>query len=527
MDDTPEFTDRQREFLDELPATSKEIAEKMGISKRGVRDHRENVEEKGVDLDYDEATHTWSRVDGGSDDDRVEQKEEEQQEETDTVDLDAVDVDPEADPDASDLTDRQRVIAHELQTGATIDDLASRVNERRPIVAEHVRDLKRQGWQIYHDDTADRYALVDDDHTVRSSEHIATRSRKANRWWERTHNRLQRDYGALKDVPDVDDGGDSAGESIVFGLGDLHIGDRIRRPSDGVEVYNTPIAVGKAEYTAREAIDFAEDRDREYDVGWILLKGDLITCEAIYEGQWENLDRFLNGQLDAGADAGLRIVSAFAEYFDKVNIICQTGNHGEIRANGSSRQANADLLLYERLRNIIGVIQEHGNALQNVRMSIGEPGRFYDFTMRSGSIKGHLRHGDDDKPQSETRAGSDQWRGRVLTHKFDVAWMGHHHSYGRFTVNDSDVFVTSSPKPPGDYAEKLAAGGEAAMDAEAVTRKIAVVHGVNDDGVTDVRAIDTRDYTAEYVPTSDELGLPSPDPVPGAVGPDAADAQPE
>ena len=43
MDDTPEFTDRQREYLDELPATSKEIAEAMGIAPRSVRDHREAV----------------------------------------------------------------------------------------------------------------------------------------------------------------------------------------------------------------------------------------------------------------------------------------------------------------------------------------------------------------------------------------------------------------------------------------------------------------------------------------------------
>jgi hypothetical protein len=485
------------------------------------------MRESGIDVEWDRETGNYH-----SDADPPE-PEPDSEEDTDTdtdetgAEIDFSDTpvaDDDPDPDA--LTDRQRVIASELQSGATLDELAERVEERRPIIEAHVRDLKRQGWNVYHDDSANRYALADDSHTVRSSEHIGTRTRKANRWWERTHNRLQRNYGALKDVPEIRDDESGTGESIVFELSDLHIGDVIRRPSDNIEVYNTPISVGKAEYAVREAIDFASDRDREYDVGWILFGGDMVTCEAIYEGQWQNLDKFLNAQVDAAADMGLRVVSAFSEYFDTVNIICQAGNHGQIRANGSSKQANADLLFYERLRNIIGVIQEYGDALQNVRQSIGEPGRFYDFTMRNGAINGHLRHGDDDKPQSETRAGSDQWRGRALTHDFDIAWMGHHHSFGRFTVDDRDVFVTSSPKPPGDYAEKLGVGGAAAMDAEKVIRKIAIVHGVNDDGVTDTRSIDTRDYTGEYVPSDDSLGLPSPDPVEGAVGPDAKDAQP-
>ena len=533
-----DLTERQRDVLQRYVDgdTTPEIAEALGVAPTTIETHRRALQNAGVPLEFDHATNTW-RVDGTEDGldlpDAVTPADlfgggGESEEDTEVpVDLDAVDVDPEAEPDPSELSDRQRVIASDLQTGATLDELAEDVDERLPIIVEHVRDLKRQGWSIYHDDTADRYALADDTHTVRSSEHIGTRTRKANKWWERTHNRLQRNYGSLKDVPDVDQGDDSAGESIVFELSDLHIGDEIRRPSDNVEVYNTPVAVGKGEYAVREAIDFADDRDREYDVGWILFGGDMVTCEAIYEGQLENLDKFMNAQVDAAADVGLRVVSAFAQYFDKVNVICQTGNHGQIRANGSSRQANADLLFYERLRNIIGVIQEYGDALQNVRQSIGEPGRFYDFELRGGSVTGHLRHGDDDRAQNDTSAAQRDWRGRALTHDFDIAWIGHHHKFRRFEVDSRDVFVTSSPKPPGDFAEKLGAGGAAAMDAEAVTRKIAVAHGVNDDGVTDTRIIDTRDYSGEYVPSDDELGLPSPDPVPGAIGPDAADAQPK
>jgi len=505
-EDTPDLTGARQlqRLLDRLPASTATLADHLDVSKNTVESYRTRLEDvHGVELEYDRSENEWRRVGAN----------------------DSPDDDPDGgtpdNPDPSDLTDRERHIVRQLQTGATAEEIAAELDESPAVVPTYLDTIEAKGWSLYHDDTADRYELVDDDHLVRSSEHKGTRTRKANRWWERTHNRLQRNYKRLDDVPDTGDCGGGADESIVFELSDLHIGDRIRRPSDNLEVYNTEIAVGKAEYAAREAIDFADDRAREYDAGWILFGGDMVTCEAIYEGQWEDLDSFLDQQLNAAADAGLRVVSAFAQCFDTVNIICQTGNHGQLRASGSSRQANADLLFYHRLRNIIGVIQEYGDRLQNVRQSIGEPGRFYDFTLRGGAVTGHLRHGDDDRAQNDTAAAQRDWRGRALTHDFDVAWIGHHHKFRRFEVDSRDVFVTSAPKPPGDYAEKLGAGGAAAMDSEAVNRKIAVAHGVNDDGVTDSRIIDTRDYSAAYVPGRGELGLPAPDPVPGAIGPDA------
>ena len=525
----PDLSDRQREVVDIIPDSPPgvrraEIGDELGVKPTTAEYHMQRLKEKGYTFakERDGNSVRWTIADTPDD------ESEDDTDDTPTappIDLDAVDAPDDADPDPDDLTDRQRVLADELKTGATLADLVDRVDGRRPVIAEHVRDLKRQGWSVYHDDTADQYALADDNHLLRSSEHTGTRTRKANRWWERVHNRLQRDYASLDNVPDIDTPPTDAGESLVFSFSDLHVGDVIRRPSDGLEVYNTPIAVGKAEYAARQAIDFADDRGREYDAAWVLLHGDLITNSTIYEGQFEDLDAWLNTQIDAGADAAFRIVSAFAERFDHVNVVCQTGNHGQIRANGSSRQANADLLLYEQLRNIIGVLQTYAGMLENVHQSIGEPGRFYDFEMRGGNVTGHLRHGDDDRAQNDTAAAKRDWRGRALTHDFQVAWIGHHHVFRRLTVDDRDVFVNSSPKPPGDFAEKLGAGGAAAMNPEARNRKIATVHGVNDYGVTDTRAIDTRYYSADYVPDDDEMGIPTPDPVAGAVGPDATDAQ--
>lgn len=58
-DELPELTDRQKEFIDALPASTGEIAEKMRIRPTSVEDHRNAVENKGVDLSYDPVGNQW------------------------------------------------------------------------------------------------------------------------------------------------------------------------------------------------------------------------------------------------------------------------------------------------------------------------------------------------------------------------------------------------------------------------------------------------------------------------------------
>lgn len=59
MSDTPELTDRQREFLACLPASTSEIAQRMGIKRTTVQDHRDAILGKDVDVQYDEAANSW------------------------------------------------------------------------------------------------------------------------------------------------------------------------------------------------------------------------------------------------------------------------------------------------------------------------------------------------------------------------------------------------------------------------------------------------------------------------------------
>jgi len=221
---TEALTDAQREFLECLPATTAEVVEELGIKRTSVKDRRDGVRDKGVELDFDQSTHVWSIASDDVEDGR------------DTTLPDLEDVDAEGDPDESELTDRERVIATELQTGATVDELTERLDERASIVTEHIRDLKRQGWPVYIDDAA-QHVAIEGDHTLRSSEHKGTRTRKANRWWERTHNALVREFRALE-TPDARLEATDGHEDWVTHLTDLHAGDRVRNDAGDV-VYST------------------------------------------------------------------------------------------------------------------------------------------------------------------------------------------------------------------------------------------------------------------------------------------------
>lgn len=63
MDDTPELTDRQQEFLSTLPASTPELAEALDIGESTVESHRNAIRDKGIDLEYDREANVWFLAD--------------------------------------------------------------------------------------------------------------------------------------------------------------------------------------------------------------------------------------------------------------------------------------------------------------------------------------------------------------------------------------------------------------------------------------------------------------------------------
>ncbi|WP_049979376.1 hypothetical protein [Halolamina rubra] len=472
---TEALTDAQREFLECLPATTAEVVDELGIKRTSVKDRRDGVRDKGVELDFDQSTHVWSIA--GDDVDT-------QGDDTPAL-PDLEDVDAKGDPDESELTDRERYVARELQTGATVESLADDLDERESIVVEYLRDLKRQGWEVYVDETAEHVA-IEGDHTLRSSEHKGTRTRKANRWWESRHNALARRFKALDD-PTAELEATPGREDWVTHLTDLHAGDYVRQ-DDGEVVYKTAIVPDVIDYTTEQSIYLAEKHGAEYDVAHLLWGGDMVTNEGIYEGQFEDLDSWLDEQVDVLHDPLLRQVKAFSNRFDTVNIVCQAGNHGDMRASGTSKQANADLLVFKSIRNTVAAFQREYDDLQNVNFAIGQARGYRNFPMRGGQLTGHLRHGEDRDPQASTSARLKEWMSTLLEHDYDIAYLGHHHVTGMIPWDGPPIVATGSPKPSGEFVERLGVGVPSRYQS------IATVHGVSDDGITGFYPVDDRKF---------------------------------
>jgi biotin operon repressor len=195
------------------------------------------------------------------------------------IDLDvAADAD---EPDPDDLTGRERVIVSELQTGTDVEDLADELDERPTIVTEHLRELKRRGWQVYVDESAG-HVTIEGETTLRSSEHTGTRTRKANKWWELRHNHLVREFKQL-DTPDTRLDGESGTEDWVVHLTDLHAGDRVRR-DDGTVIYSTEDIPAVIDYVTERACSLAATHNADYDACHLLWGGDFVTNEGVYSG---------------------------------------------------------------------------------------------------------------------------------------------------------------------------------------------------------------------------------------------------
>jgi DNA-binding transcriptional ArsR family regulator len=469
---------RQRELAEYValygPLSRDSVAEAFDLAGNTVSDHLRPFKAAGVIVHTDDGEYAHH-------DDRPTT--------TDSEDLPQLDAVPLGDdPDPADLTEREEYIATELTTGATVEGLADDLGERPSVVTQHLRDLRQNGWQVYVDETAGQVAL-EGDHNLRSSEHTGTRTRKANQWWELRHSALVREFNGLQQ-PTADPVHTADGEDWLLHLTDLHAGDVVRR-DDGTVVYQTADIPDVIDYVTEQALTLADTHDATYDTAHLLWGGDYLTNEGIYEGQFEDLDAWLDEQHDALVAPLLRQLKAFAERFPAVNVVSQVGNHGDHRASGTSKQANADLVLYKTIRNVVAELQKEVDVLSNVTFRIGQAQAYRNFACRDGRIRGHLRHGQHRRPQAETSARKKEWLSTLREHEFDIAFMGHHHVSGRIPWDGPPILATASPKPSGEFVERI---GESVKTSQ---QNMATVCGVSDDGITSIFPIDSRNYDAQ------------------------------
>jgi len=459
-----ELTDRQREYLDALPQPSYQAwGAAVGSSESSANEMADTLSEYGgIEIEKRDGQwrNTANQQSGGDPDKAL------------------------VSDDRDDLTDREAYIYKRLPANAEslADDLG--VSER--VVEAHLDAIADKGWSLEADE-AGNYLGVDVQH-LRSSEHKGQRTRAANEWWQNRHDYLAHEFQTL-DWPRAEQQPTPAREDWVTHLTDLHAGDRVRR-EDGRVVYDTDDIPEVIDHVTRRSLALADKHGSEYDTAHLLWGGDFVTGEGVYEGQHEHLEAWLDEQVDLLHEPLKNQLRTFAEEFGRVQVVAMIGNHGKVRASGVTGRVNADLLLYKSIRNTIAALVDEGvEWADRINFLLGEARAYRNFPLRGGELRGHLRHGQNRKPQAETSARELDWKNTLIDHDFDLAYIGHHHVSGRIPWSGPPVFVSGSPKPGGEFVDAIG-GTRDARD----NREIAHVHGVSDDGLTGSFPIDTRNF---------------------------------
>ena len=355
MTDTPDLSDRQREFLAQLPASTPAIAEAMGIAETTVENYRNKLRDKGIDLRYDREANQWYLAD-----------------------------------------------------------------ERAP-------KLRRI-----------------------STKHKTSKTREANTLIEEEERRLLRRLDRTDPLrtPPVQDPAD---ESFVAVLSDLHAGDLVEA-DDGTVLYDMD--------WFRESVRAFGEKCRHirtlqselvsFDDAYLFLLGDVATGEGIYEGQVYDIESYLADQVTESVGALYELAVTLADAFDTLQIRCVLGNHGRTRASGVSGQANTDLIVYRWLDDAL-----RRDDVDNVDLRVAEATHHMNTQVRDWTV--HARHGQDGQKHVDKTARSEaDWRGWREAHRYDIGLRGHWHnpSFDK-VLNQFPVFTTPSPKPGGEFIERL------------------------------------------------------------------------
>jgi len=256
------------------------------------------------------------------------------------------------------------------------------------------------------------------------------------------------------------------GEDVVLHCSDDHFGD-IVKTLDGEVIYNSDIAAERVRERFDKAISAVKKREEmghTVDNIHVLLGGDHVTNEAIYDEQPHDIDATIDEQINRATAVYIEQLMELSKKFPFVKVVCQAGNHGEMRVRGSSGKANADRFFFDRLEMLA-----KAKGLDNMKFVKSDRKDHVNFEMRGH--KGHLRHGQHVSNHIGTSSPQSDWRSFLLENRFDIAYRGHYHTHKIEHINGTPVVMAPSVKPAGEYEGTLAIFDEA----------MSYVHGVTDD----------------------------------------------
>jgi hypothetical protein len=360
---------------------------------------------------------------------------------------------------------------------ATYTQMCDRFGFGKSTARDHVQAIERKGAPVLNrlvdaGDTqvkefylGDGHAPNKNDTRTYGSSGKATKTKKLNAVAQNLSERLDTALDATEPAVSVTPLSEGGEEDVAIHVTDDHIGDLLE-DDRGNEIFNTEIAVEKIRHRVTRTLEIIE---RQEAAGWnfhtvhYIMGGDIITGSGIYDGQAWEVEKNFNEQIDIATSVHFDQIKRLADKFEAVQVICQTGNHGEIRISGSSEKANGDDIVYRMLD-----LAVRASEYDNITFVRNHRTNYINFEMRGHSA--HLRHGKDMKAQSETRAASDDLRGWKLMHDFDVMYAGHFHIQSMDRVMEAPLIRSGSISPTDDFEESIS---EWSMP-------MSTVHGVSD-----------------------------------------------
>lgn len=372
------------------------------------------------------------------------------------------------------LTPAQRRVAKQLP--ATVEEISAALNISESTVRDHISGIRDAGYAVVSEHGV-RYLASQlrerevhpGNYNERSKSSKTQQTRAANQHLAELNDRLCDLLDRSK--PAIADGGlkyRESNEDVVIHRSDDHIGAEVR-DEYGNLVFNKDIATDRIRSVTDSVMNLIGregEADREYDTAHLLLGGDTVTGENIYSHQPHEIDLTMDQQIDLAVELYMEQIRRLAARFPTVQVVCQAGNHGELRADGMSENANADKLVYMMLDRMVRM-----SDLDNVTFIRSDATRFINFGLRNGKHRGHLRHGQNSLSHIGTSSGQNKWRGWQIKHQFDIAYRGHYHEFKLEHVMNRPVLMSGAICPPSDYEESLSVWSEPA----------ATVHGVTDD----------------------------------------------
>lgn len=202
-----------------------------------------------------------------------------------------------------------------------------------------------------------------------------------------------------------------------------------------------------------KAFDFyiRQINERDVDEVVLLLGGDLVEGEDIFDGQAHQIDQTLEDQIKSSRSVYFESIKRLRNRTElPVKIVCVSGNHGDL---GVTSNLNADDLIYSSLEDMIDI-----SDLTDVKFVRSDRSDYTIFNFRD--YKGYLTHGENRLNHIGTSSPQSDWLGIKDEFGFDLAFRGHYHTQKIESVNGTPIIMTNSRKPGDDYTDKIATFGK-------------------------------------------------------------------